>query len=117
MTDHYDLRKKLELYIIIGLVAVALIYGMFRAYPLISGPSVHIVAPLDGDTVASTTFQVSGIVKRANKITLQGKPITVDTDGRFVETLVTYYPYTILVVTATDGYGKTITKTITVTGE
>lgn len=117
MTDHYDLRKKLERYIIVGLVLVAVLYGAFRAYPLLMGPTIEIIAPQEGDTVGSSTFQVSGLVKRANKITLQGREINVDTDGRFIETLVTYYPYTILVLTATDGYGETITKTITVTGE
>jgi hypothetical protein len=117
MAPLYDLRKKLEIYTVGILVLIALSYGLFRAYPLLMGPSIKVISPLEGDVVASTTFQVSGEVKRANSITLQGRPITVDVDGRFVETLVTYYPYTILVLTATDGYGKTITKTIKITGE
>jgi hypothetical protein len=114
MLPYYDLRKRLELAFLILLVVVALSYGAFRAYPLISGPSVTIYNPHDGDYVASSTFEVSGLVKRANVITLQGKPITVDTEGHFRETLVPQFPYTILVLEARDAYGETVTKTLKV---
>lgn len=115
MTPYYDLRKRLELLLIVGLVFIALAYGAFRAYPLIAGPSIEVYSPASGDYVASSTFEVSGQVKRANIITLQGKPITIDTDGHFSETLVAQFPYTILVLVATDQYGETVTKTIHVT--
>jgi hypothetical protein len=114
MSDTYDTRKKLELYLITGLVIIALGYGLYRAYPLLAGPTITITSPHDGDTVASSTFQVTGTVKRANVITMQGRPITIDTEGAFNETLVASPPYTILVVTATDSYGKTTTKTLRV---
>lgn len=114
MTPYYDLRKRLEIALLAGLVLVALLYGVFRAYPLIAGPSITIYSPADGDYVASTTFEVSGKVKRANVITIQGKPITIDTEGHFSETLVAQSPYTILVVVATDSYGETISKTMRV---
>lgn len=114
MTPYYDLRKRIELVLLFLLVATALLYGAFRAYPLIAGPSITIYNPLEGDYVASSTFEVSGIVKRANVITLQGKPITIDTEGHFRETLVAQLPYTILVLVATDAYGESVSKTIRV---
>jgi hypothetical protein len=117
MLELYDLRKKLERYAIVLLVLVAVLYGGYRIYPLLAGPSLEIISPIDGDVVASTTFQVLGTVKRARVITLQGRPITIDTDGSFMETLVASPPYTILVFTATDSYGKTVTKTIRVVPE
>mgnify|MGYP000868666436 CR=1 FL=1 len=110
----YDTRKKLEFYFIFFLVCIALFYGLYRAYPLLAGPSITITSPYDGEVVASTTFQVTGTAKRARVITLQGRPITIDTAGAFSETLVSSLPYTILVVTATDSYGKTVTKIIRV---
>lgn len=115
MTPYQDLRKRLELILLGGLVLVALFYGAFRAYPLVAGPSIVVYSPQNGDYVASSTFEVSGLVRRANQITLQGRPITVDTDGHFSELLVAQFPYTILVLVATDQYGEKATKTITVT--
>lgn len=87
---------------------------MFKAYPLVSGPSITIYNPHEGDIVASTTFEVSGKVSKVKEITLQGRPIPIGTDGHFAEILLAQKPYTILVITATDFYGKTITKTLRV---
>jgi len=109
-----DIRTTLKRYALIILVLLASLYGIFRAYPLLVGPSITIYYPYEGDTVASTTFEVSGKVLRSKEITLQGKSITIDTDGTFRETVVAYPPYTILVITATDSYGKTATKSLQV---
>jgi Glucodextranase, domain B len=117
MTELYDLRKRLERYLIITLSVFALLYGGYNAYPLIVGPKIEVFSPGDGDTVASTTFKVVGRATRAKNITLQGRAITTDPEGSFMETLVALRPYTILVLTATDGYGKTITKTLRVVPE
>ncbi|MDB5260056.1 MAG: seg [Candidatus Nomurabacteria bacterium] len=114
MIETYDLRKKLEPYIIGLLVLIAVFYGIFRAYPLLSGPSITIYSPGDGDPVASTTFEVSGRVLRSREITLQGRQITIDTEGHFKETLVPYYPYTIIIISAKDQYGAEVTKTLRV---
>ncbi len=114
MIPYYDLRKRLELILLGILVLTALAYGAFRAYPLVAGPSIVIYNPGDGDYVASTTFEISGQVRRANIITLQGQPITIDTEGHFTETLVAQAPYTILVLVARDAYGETVSKTIRV---
>lgn len=114
MIEYYDLRKKIEFYLVGTLILVAVIYGGFKGYPLLAGPNIELVDPLDGEVVSSTTFQVSGKVKRVKEITLQGRQIPIDTNGEFKETLVPQMPYTILILSATDFYGKTITKMIRV---
>ena len=114
MPEYYDLRKKIEFYLIGGLVLLSLVYGGFRAYPLITGPKITIYNPQDGDSVASTTFELSGKVTRVKEISVQGRLIPIGTDGHFTEILVADAPYTILVIRATDFYGATITKTLRV---
>lgn len=117
MLSPYDFRKKLETYGIIALVLIALCYGGFKAYPLLVGPKITIYNPHDGDTVASTTFELSGQVSQVKEITIQGRPIPIGTDGHFIEILTAQAPYTTLVLTATDFYGKSITKTLRVVPE
>lgn len=117
MSPIYDFRKILEKYFAILLILIAFIYGCYRAYPLISGPEIIINSPKEGETVASSTFKISGYVIRAKEITLQGHPITIDDKGFFSETLVPYSPYTIIVMTAKDGYGTSIVKTMRVIPE
>lgn len=117
MLSPYDLRKKIEVYGIVLLVLVALLYGVFKAYPLLIGPKITIYNPHDGDIVKNTTFELSGQVSRVKEITIQGRPIPIGTDGHFTEILTASKPYTILVITATDFYGKTTTKTLRVVPE
>jgi hypothetical protein len=114
MSDHLDIRKKIELYFIAILVIISLCYGGFKMYPLIAGPKITIYNPHDGDTVSNKTFEISGKVSRVKEITIQGRPIPIGTDGHFAEILTAQSPYSILVITATDFYGATITKTIRV---
>ncbi len=114
MLEHYDLRKKIELFLLGGLILISLVYAGFRAYPLIIGPTITIYNPQDGDTVASTTFELSGKVSKVKEITVQGRLIPIGTDGHFTEILIAEAPYTILVISATDFYGAIVTKTIRV---
>jgi hypothetical protein len=114
MIEPYDIRKKIELILVATLLLIALIYGGLKAYPLLRGPSIVIYSPHDGDSVASTTFEVSGVVGRVRELTIQGRPVPIDTEGRFREILVAMSPYTILTVTATDFYGKTVTRVLRV---
>ena len=115
MSPIHDSRKLIEIYIIGILIIIAIIYAGFRAYPLLTGPKITIDYPQNYDIVASSTFQISGQVLRAKEITLQGKPITIDTEGRFIETLVPQYPYTTIIVTAVDNYDVSRVKTLRVT--
>ncbi len=114
MIELYDTRKKLELFLIGFLLLVAFLYGGWKSYPLLAGPKVTVYNPQDGDIVASTTFEISGQATRVKEITIQGRPIPIGTDGHFTEILMAQLPYTILVITATDFYGATITKTLRV---
>jgi hypothetical protein len=114
MFEHYDLRKKLEMYFIVLLIALSLIYGAFRAYPLLAGPKVTIYNPRDGDIVSSGVFELSGQAIRSKEVTINGRPIPIGTDGNFAETLIAQAPYSILVIAATDFYGKKITKVVRV---
>lgn len=110
MSPAFDLRKQLEIYTFAILLITAIVYGGWRAYPLIAGPHITISSPQDGAVVSSSTFQISGRVSRVKNIEIQGRSIPIDKEGNFVEILVAQSPYTIITVTATDFYDKTITK-------
>lgn len=117
MSPIFDLRKQLEIYTFAILITTAIAYGGWRAYPLIAGPHITIYSPQDGSIVSSTTFQISGRVSRVKNIEIQGRPIPIDKEGNFAEILVAHAPYTIITITATDFYDKTITKILHVIPE
>lgn len=117
MLSHEDIRKKVEHYFIFVLLMVALLYGISRAYPLLRGPQITIYNPQDGDTVKKGTFELSGKVSRVKEITVQGRPIPIGVDGHFTEVLLSTEPYTLIIIRATDFYGKTKEETLRVLPE
>jgi hypothetical protein len=114
MIEKHALQKKIGQLLLYFLIIVAIVYGLFRAYPLIVGPSVDVFTPIDDDIVASTTFKISGKATRAKTIEIQGRLVPINTEGFFDEILVADYPYTDIIIRATDFYGKSITKMIRV---
>ena len=52
--------------------------------------------------------------KSARNIYLNGKEITIDENGDFKEEIISKYPYTLIVINATDKYEKTREKTFDV---
>lgn len=114
MSPAFDLRKQVEMYFFSVLLLTAVAYGCWRAYPLIAGPHISINTPQNGEIVSSSTFQISGRVSRVKNISIQGRSIPIDKEGNFNEILVAQAPYTIITLTATDFYDKTITKTLNV---
>jgi hypothetical protein len=115
--EHRDLRKKIEISLFVFLVFLSMLYGGFKLFPLIIGPRITIYNPHSGDTVSRPIFELSGKVSKVKEITVQGRPIPIGTDGHFTEILLVQDPYTIIVITATDFYGKTISKILRVTPE
>ncbi len=110
----YTNRDKIKIFLLIILLTVTIFYGLSRAYPLVSGVKVNIKEPYDGQIVSSTTFQIKGQVFRAKEIKIQGSPINIDTDGNFDETLTSSYPYTLIIVEASDKYNNKVTKVLRV---
>jgi hypothetical protein len=117
MSSIKDLRKQIEVYFFVILIITATVYGLWGAYPLLVGPSITITSPQNDSTVASTTFQLIGTVTRVKDIRIQGRSIPIDKSGNFTEVLVAQAPFTIITITATDFYNKTITKTLRVIPE
>ena len=114
MGRFYTGREKLKTIFLILLFASTIIYGISRAYPLISGVKITITEPYDGQFVASTTFKIKGYVERSKEIKIQGYPISIDKEGNFEETLVSSLPYTLITVEATDKYNHKVVKTLRV---
>lgn len=114
MGKYYNDREKLKTILLLILFISALIYGITRAYPLISGVKITITEPYDGQFVATTTFKIKGYVERSKEIKIQGRSVNIDREGNFEETLVSSMPYTLITVEATDKYNHKVVKTLRV---
>jgi hypothetical protein len=93
---------------VIGIVLLALLgYGATRAAPLLLGPSLTL-SPTDVD--AAGIAHLAGHTKRVTALSVNGAPLPVDEEGMFSRIIVLPPGSVILTLTATDRFGRTITK-------
>ena len=86
------------------LLLLVVVYGLFKAYPLLSGPEIR----LDPEPAAAQdgTVTVSGRALHTETLTLDGGILLIDNKGAFSKTLTLPSGGAILSLTATDRFGR-----------
>ena len=108
----YTLKKILS-YSAIGLVlGIIVFYTYYQSRAIIAGPQIDIIEPMSGLTSTTSLILVRGVATHAKELTLQGRQILIDLDGRFAEYLLLAEGYNIIELTARDAQGKHVKKTI-----
>ncbi len=99
---------------VIILSAVLLVcYGIFNARNLILGPSIEIYNPISAETeTAENTVVVKGKATNMSRLSISGRPISVDTENFFEEKLLLSPGFNIIEIKAKDRFGKETSKTI-----
>lgn len=101
-----------------AVVAIALVilvaYGIIKAYPLLKGPELAIESPLSGTTSPLGFVLVSGVARHTESLELNGGPLLIDEQGRFMKELLLPQGVGILSLTARDRFGRTVTEKRTV---
>lgn len=97
--------------LLIGLVLASLAaYGLWEAYPLLAGPALSVAEPVQGASYPGGVATISGRASRAATLTLDGAPLLADQSGRFLATLAFPAGGSILTFTATDRFGRRVSK-------
>lgn len=97
-----------------GLLLVLLtLYTLFQARFLLLGPQLTILEPLDGSTHPSGVLQLKGTAKNVAFISLNDRPIFLDSNGNWNEKLIAYNGLTVYTVKARDRFGRESAKTLT----
>ena len=95
---------------IVGITVAVLIvvgYGLFASNSFISGPEIVVTEPATGSVIATSTVIVKGTALRIQEITLNGRPIFVDENGNFSETVLLAKGYNVSLLSATDKFNRT----------
>ncbi len=107
---HLELRTVLKV-LGFGFVALTLLgYITFQARFLLIGPVVTLSSELQ-PVYNERMVEVSGNAFNISAITLNGRPVYIDEQGVFRESLVLENGYTIMTIRAEDRYGRTTTLT------
>lgn len=110
----YNYSEGFNIKKIIGLVAIffLIVYGLFNARKLIGGPKIEIMTPRDGYEVTVNTVSIKGIAKNAIFVSINDRPISIDTSGVFEENLLLSPGYNIIRIFANDRFRQNTDKEI-----
>ncbi len=96
---------------IIVLVALGLVvYAYFQSREYLRGPIITIEAPENGSVSTTSLVALVGHARNISFLTLNGRQIFTDEQGRFTESLLLEEGYSILTLEAKDRFGHTIEK-------
>ena len=99
----------------VGVVLLILLgYGAMEAWPLIKGPTLTLTSPTPGAVSEDGIVSVSGVAERITALTLNGAQVLPDEQGHFSRLIVLPRGGAILEATASDRFGRTITKQVSV---
>ncbi|HVX90202.1 MAG TPA: hypothetical protein VHC20_01010 [Candidatus Paceibacterota bacterium] len=98
----------------IAIVLLILVgYGAVEALPLIEGPALHASVTLDASSTPGVVT-LSGQAFRVTELALDGSPILTDDHGNFSRLIVLPRGASIMSLTATDRFGRSVTREETV---
>jgi len=101
-------------YLTVVILCAVVLYGLVEAWPLLRGPDLSIVFPVNNAVVPDGIVTVSGNAARAVTLLLDGAPILHEGNGDFVSTLTLPRGSSILTLIATDRFGRRASETRTV---
>ncbi len=103
---------KIGLFSCFGLIII--IYSLFQAWKLITGPVIEIYTPQNGATYNQTMIELYGRALNTAYLNLDDRPIFTDKDGYFREKLLLSPGYNIIKLDATDKFKAYTQKTLEV---
>ncbi len=90
----------------IVLIVIIVLYSLYAFWDYIDGPELVIAFPQDGYATTSPLITVTGVAKRTQFISLNDRPVYIDEQGNFKETLLLQPGYTIIKAFVRDRFGR-----------
>ncbi len=104
----FNVKRLFTIFIVLSLVS----YGLFNARNIIIGPKIEIFTPSNLSETKSNTIEIKGVAKNATYISLNERPISVDTSGLFDEKLLLSPGSNLIEIKARDRFKKETSQTI-----
>lgn len=101
---YFSLSFILRCIISVVIAVLIVVYVLFQARHLITGPTITLLADIP-PTTATSTIIVYGKAENIISLSLNGRPIFTTDDGIFKEVVTLPNGYTIVTIEAVDRYG------------
>ncbi len=89
-------------------------YAYFKTRDILLGPTITLSSPENGTTLEKSTIAVKGTAKNVSYLFLDDRPIFIDEQGNFSESVALLPGYNIISVKGEDRFGKKEEKIVQV---
>lgn len=101
-------------FLLAGALMALVAYGLIEAHALLSGPTLFVDTPIDGEQYLDGLVPIQGTMQYGVSLMLNGAALLPNQDGRFETVLAFSSGSSILTLVATDRFGRRVTKTRTI---
>jgi hypothetical protein len=101
-------------FILLGALFLLIVYGVFEARKLLTGPTINIEYPAQGSATSSVLVTVKGTAHNISFLTINDDPSYTNEDGIFVYRFSPPAGYTSISVAATDRFGRRTNKSVSI---
>lgn len=106
MPKEFNAKRTLTIGGGIFLAILILGYGVWISRDLLFGIQSTVSGITDGTSASEQILSLSGRARHAAKVTLDGRTLAIDLDGRWTDTIALLPGYNVLTVSATDKFGR-----------
>lgn len=89
------------------IIIIVIGYSYFSFKEFIAGPQLIINEPINGSLISTSTVKIIGQALHIQDITINNRPIVIDKQGNFSETLLLFPGYNVSVIYAKDRFNRT----------
>ena len=101
-------KKLIKIISIFLIIFIIIGYGIFASHNFILGPKITVFEPINGSTIATSSVLIRGIAERVRDLSLNGRPVPIDIEGNFNETILLAPGYNSSLLFAQDKFNRTI---------
>lgn len=102
------IKKILKIGLFLIFISIVIVYSFFSFRDYISGPQIIIHEPINGSNISTSTVSLKGQALHIQNLTINNRPMVIDTEGNFEETLLLSPGYNVSVISANDKFKRTI---------
>ena len=103
-------------WVLIALVVIVVLsYSVFEVRKLIAGPRITIESPISGEATSTDVVLVKGMAENVDFLTINDSPAYTDENGHFAYRYSPPPGYTVVVVAASDRFGRRTSKSVSIT--
>lgn len=96
------------------MIVIFIGYTLYEIQKVVLGPRIEVLSPTNGILVSNPFTEISGIAKNIKEINLNDRKIFIDEQGNFKEELLLAYGYNVMILKASDKFGRKTEKVIEV---